>query len=322
MESPRESMPPFHLDHVLSTRLLQSAIFADLIARSAAAAPDGTRVTCSIRPAAGADAYHYHRPNLEFRLRPRSVATVHHDLSEAESWLALRRFLPRYREAAVVHCLNTTQKTILAGHGITHVEVVPHGVDRTVFPVPVAPRQPSPGRLRLGVFSRRYDRGVKGEGLLEALLDHLDPARVSFLLAGRDRWRDAAMLRSRGFVAEAVEQPPYRLLGRIYERVDVLLILSAFEGGPASLPEALGGGTPVACTPVGMCPDFVRDGVNGLVLTRNPAEDGARLMTLLDHDQQELRRLQVGAFAGAAQVPSWSDVMARWHGMYRRAAMA
>ena len=317
---PHQSMASMgirHIDHVLSTRVLRSAIFADLIRRAAAAAA-GVRVTGSIRPDRTADIHHYHRPNLERRLLARSVATVHHDPRDSDPWLGLGSFLPRYREAAVVHCLNSLQRDLLAEHGIRHTVVVPHGLDRALFPPPAAPRAPQAGRLRLGIVSRRYANGVKGEARLEALLEHLDPGRVSFVLAGVGRWQEARLLRAHGFQAESFERPPYRLLPEIYRRIDALLILSLFEGGPASLPEALGSGLPVLCTRVGMANDMVTDQVNGLFLEGQAKSDGARLMALLDDHGEGLARLMLGAFTRAAAVASWDEVFAEWRRFYVR----
>lgn len=307
-----------HVDHVLSTRVMHSAIFADLIGRAVSAAPSGRRVTCSVRPDPRADIHHYHRPNLERRLRARSVVTVHHDPRETEPWLALPTFLPRYREARLVHCLNSTQRAVLAEHGIAQVEVVPHGVDRSLFPIPAAPRRVPEGRLRLGIVSRRYARGVKGEALLAALLPHLDPARIEFVLAGRGRWQDSRLIRDAGFTVETFEQLPYRLLPAVYARIDALLILSRFEGGPASLPEALGSGIPVLSTRVGMCADLIRDGENGFLLEGRPQLDGERIASLAAGDRSGLAALARGAFAGAAAIPSWDHVLARLHGCYGR----
>lgn len=310
------AMPVFHVDHVLSTRLLSSPIFDDLIRRTAAAAPAGTRITRSIRPSRGADVRHYHRASLEWRLRPRSVVTVHHDLRERTRWLARDHVVARCREARLVHCLNTTQAAILAEHGIVHTRVIPHGVDRRVFPVPDRPRQWQGERLRLGLLSRRHADGVKGEALFEALLGHLDPGRVSFVLVGEGRWREAELARSRGFATDLWEHLPYRLMARIIEAIDALLILSRSEGGPASLPEALGNALPVLATPVGMCPDFIRDGDNGLLLTRDPRRDGARIMALLDEDGRGIAALSAGAFGSVGRIPGWDEVMAGWHRVY------
>jgi glycosyltransferase involved in cell wall biosynthesis len=306
----------YQINQVLSTGLLRSAIFDDLIRRVAAAAPERAVVTKSTRPRRGADVFHYHRPNLERRLRGHSVVTVHHDLREVEPWLDIRSFLPRYREATVVHCLNKTQQKFLAERGIHHTKVIPHGVDRRVLPPPAAPRRLAQDRLRLGLFSRRYARGVKGEALFEALLDHLDPGRVSLLLVGEERWRDSALARSKGFEADAIERPPYNLLAELIGSIDALLILSQHEGGPASLPEALGSGVPVFSTPVGMCPDFVEDGENGLMLSGEARTDGMRLMALLDRSGTGYNKLAERAFDRAAGVASWDDVMKQWFTMY------
>jgi glycosyltransferase involved in cell wall biosynthesis len=316
-------MAVFHIDHVLSTRLLRnSPIFDDLIRRTAVAAPAGTRITRSFRPSRAANVRHYHRPSLERRLLPRSLVTVHHDLREPTRWLALDYVVARCREAGVVHCLNTTQAAMLAEHGIRHTRVIPHGVDRRVFPLPERPRRWPGGRLRLGLFSRRHPDGVKGEALFEALLGHLDPPRVSFALVGEGRWREAELARSKGFAAEHWERPPYRLMPQIAAGIDALLIVSRLEGGPASLPEALGNAVPVLATPVGLCPDFVRDGDNGLLLTGDPRRDGARIMALLDGDGRGIALLSRGAFASAAEIPAWEEVIAEWYRLYAEVGAA
>ncbi len=309
----------YQIDHVLSTSLWRSNIFGDLIARSAANAPAGFEVVQSVRPKRSSALFHYHRPNLERRLRAPAIVTVHHDLQETEPWLKLQSFLPRYREAAVVHCLNETQRRILRGHGIEHTRVIPHGVDRQVLPLPTGARRLSGQRLCLGIFARRYARNVKGEDLLERMLEHLNPARISFLLVGEDRWRDAAVVRAKGFAAEVYERPPYRLVGQLVARMDALLILSHFEGGPASLPEALGSGVPVLCTPVGMCPDWVRDGENGILLDREPKRMADHVMSLVAGDASAYDRLADGAFRTAPTIPDWTEIMQRWFALYRQA---
>lgn len=312
----------FYINHVLSSGLVGSTIFDHLINRAAAAAPPDVRVASSLRPDREASVWHYHRPNLEWRLRPRSVVTVHHDLDDYRPWLALKYFLPRYREAAIVHCLNTTQQRVLAEHCIARARVIPHGVDRRVFPPPIEPRQWPGQRLRLGFFSRRYPSGYKGEHRFEQYLAQLDPGRVSFVLVGAGRGHEAAMARARGFVTECWEHLPYRLMGEVYDRIDALLIISRVEGGPASLPEALGAGVPVICTRAGMCVDFVRDGVNGIFISGRPELDGPQIMSLLDDGGCPIAALNHGAFETAAAVPSWESVMAEWHELARSAAAA
>lgn len=303
------------VNHVLSSRTLPSGIFDDLYRRLVAAAPEDVALSCGVRPDRAAALRHYHRPHRERRLTGPAVATVHHDPHDAHPWLRLSAFLPRWRECVKVICLNSGQSAVLAAHGITATEVIPHGVDRRVLPVPAAPRPLPGGPLRLGLVSKRYARGVKGEGRLDRLFAALDPARFSFVLAGEGRWRDAAAARARGFAAECFEALPYRLFGDLYGRMDVLLILSDFEGGPACLPEALGAGVPVAARPVGMVPDWVEDGVNGVLLDDATLEEQVAALA----DPAALDRLNAGAFATAPGIPAWEDVLARQIALYRAA---
>jgi glycosyltransferase involved in cell wall biosynthesis len=102
--------------------------------------------------------------------------------------------------------------------------------------------------------------------------------------------------------------------------IDALLILSQHEGGPASLPEALGSGVPVLCTPVGMCPDFVRDGENGLMLSGDVAANSQQIMSLVERAGPGYRRLAEGAFSDAPAIQDWPTVMAGWVALYRQAS--
>ncbi len=149
------------------------------------------------------------------------------------------------------------------------------------------------GPERLGLVSRRY-RGIKGEARLEELFQHLDRARFAFVFAGSGRSEDAARARAAGFAAQQWEALPYPLFGRLYEAMDVLLVLSDFEGGPACLPEALGAGVPVASRPVGMVPEWLRDGDNGLILEDATLVEQVAALA----NPALLGRLNAGAWAG------------------------
>jgi hypothetical protein len=59
----------------------------------------------------------------------------------------------------------------LDSHHITQNTVIPHGVDRNVFPAPDAPREIVGNKIVLGFVSKRYPRGIKGETRLFSLFD-------------------------------------------------------------------------------------------------------------------------------------------------------
>lgn len=306
------------VNHVLSTRATGSRIFDNIIHRFIRLAPDGFDVSLTVRPDKVASLHHHHRPHLERRLRPKSVVTVHHDIREAHFWLRPKSFFARYREAETVICLNRTQRALLAERGIHHTTVIPHGVDRAVLPVPPRPRTRREGPIRLGLFSQRYPRGVKGEALLHRLMAKLSPGLFAFTFVGRGRWQDAALARERGFETVCHETLPYRLFGRLYDSIDILLILSDFEGGPACLPEALGYGVPVICRPVGMCPDYMVDGVHGYMIDGDADAFAERLTEIARPGSRELDDLFSSVWARAGEIPSWEEIIDRHFGLYRQ----
>jgi glycosyltransferase involved in cell wall biosynthesis len=103
--------------------------------------------------------------------------------------------------------------------------------------------------------------------------------------------------------------------------MDYLLICSNFEGGPANLPEAIGTGTPVLATPVGMVPDFVRHGVNGLLLSGRVDDDAELVGNLAERDNALVDALRRGARAAASTIPSWREVVRRHFDLYQQIAL-
>jgi hypothetical protein len=71
-----------------------------------------------------------------------------------------------------------------------------------------------------------------------------------------------------------------------------------------------------------MCVDVVRDGENGILLTRDAKQNAARISALLDQDGLELHRLQEGAYRSAAETPDWAAIFSRHFEIYSRIAGA
>lgn len=247
-----------------------SKIFSDIFARFRNSGLFD--IVVSESPVENSDIYHYHRPHLVDKLKKNSVVTVHHDPHDNDPSLQLERFLPRYSEAAAVICLSSRQHKILAQAGIRKISIIPHGFDKKLFYRKRRRVWQGDRKLMLGLVSRRYGRRVKGEQILTAFADRADPARVAFTLIGEGRSTDAAYLEKLGFEVSCIEYLPYRLFPSMYESLDCLLNLSSFEGGPASLPEAIASGTPIASTQVGMAPDLIEHGVNGWLLPNSSFE--------------------------------------------------
>ncbi|WP_286535614.1 glycosyltransferase family 4 protein [Variovorax sp. J31P179] len=304
---------------------VESGIFSDIIGYFSTYLPSAVENVASVQPLSGAILRHYHRPNLEKNLVRPCVATVHHDLEDDDPSLDVNNFLDRYREADNIICLNTLQQRFLARVGITNTIVIPHGHnDRFIacrggmsdVAYNTGTGSGENGRIVIGVLSRRYPRKVKGEGYIYELLQHLDPRFFELVLIGRGRTYDAAILERYGYKVTAYESIPYRAVAGVYGYIDVLLMASWHEGGPANIPEAVAAGVPVLCNPVGMAYDLISDEENGLHLTMNPANDAARILEWVG-DAKRLHTLRRGAMCAASRAITWQQHVQRTVDVYR-----
>ena len=281
------------INHVLSSSA-HSSIFEAIFDYFRSYAPSGARIKVSLAPVPRADIVHYHRPQLERRLVAGSFTTVHHDLRDTAPTMRLDSFLPRYREAAHVICLNHGQAASLRAKGVDALHVIPHGYNHHVLHRKQPAQAPVP-RVRLGLISKRYRGRFKGEAYLQELAKRLSPASFEFVLVGEGRADTAQFLRRLGFEVRAYEYLPYALFQALYESLDYLLMCSAFEGGPANLPEAFATATPVLATPVGFAPDFIRDEVNGLLLSDDIELEARRITQLAQPAGALAATLRLGA---------------------------
>lgn len=293
------------INHVMS-KDIESEIFSAILQYFKKYSPPWIVYVVSIEPIEGADVYHYHRPHLETKLAQPTVCTVHHDLDDPDIWHARQRFLPRYAEAAAVVCLNKTQREILIDEGISDdkLYVVPHGYNDKMLHLKSGYGR-DVSKVTIGIASRRYGRRVKGEAYLHELVKRLDPDAFKFILVGQDRSLDAADFRQLGFEVDVFERLPYRVFQSFYEKIDLLLMCSSHEGGPANIPEALSTGTPLFSSAVGMAKDFVRHGQNGIVLTMNAEIDALEITKVCVTDAALLRQLSETCASEASTILTW-----------------
>ncbi|WP_434034085.1 glycosyltransferase [Cupriavidus sp. a3] len=299
-----------------------SGIFTDILGYYKAFSPDAIRQVESEVALPGYFIRHYHRPNLEKELISPCVVTVHHDLQDDDASLAVEKFLDRYREATTVHCLNTLQQRFLADQGITNTVVIPHGYNKKyIFPKyssveEIDSKTGSSQKKRIGLISRRYPRKVKGEAYIYELAQHLDPTEFEFVLIGKGRTFDAAILERYGYETTAYENLPYKMVASVYRSLDFLLMASWFEGGPANIPEAVGSAVPVLCNPIGMAYDFVSNGVNGLHLTMDPVVDAENISDWALNEKKFLS-LRKGALEMKHRGITWEEHAKRIFEIYK-----
>jgi glycosyltransferase involved in cell wall biosynthesis len=312
-ELPLELSYPLVVNFVIS-KDLNSKIFHDIFNRYINFNQHFLEVVISEAPIEDADIYHYHRPHLETALRKPAVVTVHHDPRDIDPWLEPKKFLPVYREASAVVCLNSLQVSDLGKVGIQNVRVIPHGFDAKIFHKRLRVFS-SEKKLNIGVISKRYDRRFKGDVYMFELAERLSVDRVRFTLVGSGRAQDGARMRDLGFQVDVFEFLPYRIYGDLYHEIDFLLMVSNFEGGPANIPEALASSTPILCTNVGMASDLVESGFNGLVLSGDIREDLEMLLDLCENKGGLADRLFQGCHESDVVI-SWEDVIAQHIKLY------
>jgi glycosyltransferase involved in cell wall biosynthesis len=169
----------------------------------------------------------------------------------------------------------------------------------------------------MGILSKFYGRRVKGEALLFELAKRLNPEDIMFTLVGEDRIVTKKMLEGFGFEVDLFENIPYRIFNEIYHSIDVLLMASLFEGGPANIPEALYTGTPILASKVGMVYDFLIPGVNGLELTGNASVDSLRISNLANNRNNEFGELKSAMREYNQEIPTWKDVVDKYQQVYQ-----
>jgi len=161
---------------------------------------------------------------------------------------------------------------------------------------------------------------VKGfDLLLEAYAASGVAPQVGLVIGGDGP--EAAVLRRR---AEALGVGRHVLLpGRlsrgqvaaVLDRADVAVVPSRFEAFGITALEAWRAGAPLVGTSRGGMPEFVRDGVDGVIVDPEDTDALSKAIAALVADPAGARRL---AAAGRARVPSfsWEHVAARYQTLY------
>lgn len=311
------------INHVMS-RDIKSGIFDSILDYFKKHSGSEFEHIVSILPIDSADIYHYHRPHLESKLLENSVCTVHHDLNDPDPWHAKFRFIPRYMESSGVVCLNHTQKTILINQGVSHdkIYVIPHGYNRDYLHLKsensLSKFDAIPDmKVTLGIASRRYGRRVKGEAYLLELAKRLDTNFFNFIFVGSDRTLSTIRVRDLGYESISYERLPYRIFQSFYEKIDILMMCSSHEGGPANIPEAVATGTPIFSSKIAMAKDIIEDGINGMFLTLNPDYDAERIMDICVYNRKNLLAMLHNAREKSSLAISWEESVMRNLDVYK-----
>ncbi len=253
-----------------------------------------------------------------------AVVATFHGVNEHFHGKPLRKALHRWMaarlleyEAALtsVDAANTALAEQILGVPATAFTVIPNGMP----PCPIAPRPvprdpnrpPTLGHVGSMIPQKGWQLLAEAAELL-----HREGVPVRVVLAGRgpdeataSAWaqQHAAWAVFRGFVANPRET--------VMPDLDMLCLMSQWEGLPMSIVEAMSVGLPVVATAVGGVAEVVQDGVTGLLVPRD-ARALADAVAGLTRDPARLTGMGVAAHRRFLDQFTLERVAARYDGVY------
>ena len=172
----------------------------------------------------------------------------------------------------------------------------PNGVDTAFFQPPAAPPPPAP--LRAGWAGSLQNQSSAHRGVYEFIAPAVAAVEGAELcLAVREeRLRDVEEMRE------------------FFQSLHVYVCASRSEGTPNPCLEAAACGVPLVTTPVGNMPELIRDGENGLFVTRDIDDIAAALRRL--RDDPALRERMGRAARASVEAWDWHRVAPRYAEMF------
>lgn len=200
-----------------------------------------------------------------------------------------------------------------------------------VVPLPIAPDDPVPpasghasGAVVFGTIGRAVP--VKGWDVLVRALSAIlaDVPSAQLRLVGSTGASDERAFHARLVTAigQAGLSERVAFTGHSTDivaelgKMDVFVLPSRSEGYSLALLEALQAGLPVVSTRVGIAPEVVIDGVNGLLVDRDDAEGLAAALRRTGADGALRERLAAGARRGVPGIPTAAEHAAVLHDLY------
>jgi glycosyltransferase involved in cell wall biosynthesis len=173
----------------------------------------------------------------------------------------------------------------------------PNGVDTSFFRPAAAPPPPPPP-LRVGWAGSLKNQTSAHRGVPQFILPAVAAVRgaEAWIAAREDRWRDAEEMRE------------------FYGALHVYVCASRSEGTPNPCLEAAACGLPILTTAVGNMPEFIRNGENGLFVTRDVEDIAAKLRRL--RDDAGLRERMGHAARATAEAWDWRHQAPRYAEMF------
>lgn len=264
--------------------------------------------------------------------RNRVISTIFHGLrDDAQFQDALGQMLNHATSFARIHTASRIMENRLLEWGVPRTQLVriPLGVDLRRF-TPSAQVNRARRRMELGIPEKAFCIGsfhkdgqgwddgsepklIKGPDVFLETLGKLKDKFPIFVLLSAP---------ARGFVKKGLEKLgiPYRHIvlrdfhdvPSLYAALDLYFIASREEGGPEGVLEALASGVPLVTTKVGLAPDVVTHGEDGLLANVEDADGLAEQIARLI-DDSELRHKVVRQGLETIKSYDWNAIAARYY---------
>jgi glycosyltransferase involved in cell wall biosynthesis len=160
--------------------------------------------------------------------------------------------------------------------------------------------------------------GRKGiEVFLDALKNVAAKGHTFGVLITGPGW-DAAVRQLESYGIEVHYRPfvPDRLMATVYNALDLYVVTSKIEGGPAPLLESMACSVPVVTTPVGLAREYIQDSVNGLMVPKDNVQDTTQAILRLLTSSELRSKLAHAALETVESHLTWDKTLAGIEQMY------
>lgn len=272
--------------------------------------------------------------NLEARHTTRnlSVGTIFHGQKDSPEFEdALGRVLAKERAFAKLHTASTIMQQRLLEWGVpaNKLACIPLGVDLQRFH-PATAAERNERRKELGIPDDAFcigsfhkDGQGMGEGNVAKLIKGPDVlVEVIGKLAKRQKVFVLLSAPARGYVKKGLDalgvayrhvvEEDYHRIPRLYHALDLYLLTSREEGGPKGVLEALASGVPFVGTRVGLVPDVVTSGKQGLLADSEDVQTLAAQVERLIEDPKLRESFSTDGLK-AIQAYDWPVISGRYY---------
>ncbi|MCF5866926.1 glycosyltransferase [Aeromonas veronii] len=278
-----------------------SSIFNDFIERIKKKSPSYIKHIVSNEPVINADIHHYHRPqkcSIE-NISRHSLCTLHFDPLDLRQHSSVSDVYTRLNLFEKVVFLNKRSFNTCSFLEEKRV-FIPHGYDQRLT---LRSQKKPHNKLNVAVICKYYKDGRKGEAYLFELFNML-PSNARLFLIGHN-WPKQIEKRCKNI--KIIQPASYCDVIKLYSVIDLVLIASPYEGGPACLPEAIAAGCIVFSSRCGMAEDLLDE---NFFINYDLNLDRGKILSAINNLNDKRK-------CAVSKLITWDDVSHSYNNLYQ-----